>query len=88
MNRLTSRAVSAAERLRLHRTGVGRAASVRRIERLSDQHLVHVALTESPYELITSAPPGSHFEPGDTVHVEALQPMWFDADGRRIGIRA
>jgi multiple sugar transport system ATP-binding protein len=73
-----------AERLRLHREGAGREAKVRRIERLSDQHLVHMALTDSPYELIASAPAGSHFEPGDTVHVEAVQPMWFDAGGQRV----
>ncbi|MEP6738820.1 MAG: ABC transporter ATP-binding protein [Caldimonas sp.] len=73
-----------AERLRLHRDGIGREAKVRRIERLSDQHLVHVVLTDSLHELITAAPPGSHFEPGETVRVEALRPMWFDAGGRRI----
>ena len=76
-----------AEHLRLHSAGGGaahRGARVTRIERLSDQHLVHVHLNDSEQELITAAPPGASFEPGQTVRVELLQPLWFDADGRRI----
>ena len=83
-----------AEHLRLHANGAGAAAAdhavarVRRIERLSDQHLVHVGLDagldEKGTELITAAPAGSHFEPDDAVRVELLRPLWFDAAGQRI----
>jgi multiple sugar transport system ATP-binding protein len=59
-------------------------ARVQRIERLGDQHLVHVLLAGSDQELIAAAPPGSSFERGDAVGIELLRPLWFDADGRRI----
>ena len=67
-------------------TGAGGHANarVKRIERLSDQHLVHVGLDDNGTELITAAPAGSHFEHDDAVRVELLQPMWFDASGQRI----
>jgi multiple sugar transport system ATP-binding protein len=97
-----------AEHVRLHRAGDGAAAPsahvdatsaaghasarVKRIERLSDQHLVHVGLSSSEsengggngIEIITAAPAGSHFEHDDAVRVELIQPMWFDAAGQRI----
>ena len=76
-----------AEHLRLHRAASGgahRRAQVTRIERLSDQHLVHVHLDDSEHELITAAPGGASYAPGETVGVELLRPLWFDADGRRI----
>jgi len=76
-----------AEHLRLHRdlTDLAyRSARVRRVERLSDQHLVHVGLDGSDHELITAAPTGLTFEPGDAVGVELVQPLWFDADGQRV----
>ena len=76
-----------AEHLRLHPAAANtlpRQAQVRRIERLSDQHLVHVGLTDSEQELITAAPSGANFEPGDAVGVELLRPLWFDAEGQRL----
>ena len=77
-----------AEHLRLYRDGAASAgaamARVRRIERLSDQVLVHVGLDAQEAELVTLAPAGSHFEHDDAVRVELRQPLWFDADGRRI----
>ena len=76
-----------AEHLRLHRDmtdPVYRSARVRRVERLSDQHLVHVGLDDTDHELITAAPTGLSFEPGDAVGVELVQPLWFDADGQRV----
>jgi multiple sugar transport system ATP-binding protein len=76
-----------AEHLRLHRASSDTShhgARVRRIERLSDQHLVHVGLDDSDQELITAAPAGASFEPGDAVRVELLRPLWFDAEGGRI----
>ena len=38
----------------------------------------------SDQQLVTAAPPGASFEPGDAVQVELLRPLWFDADGLRI----
>ncbi|HEY4067280.1 MAG TPA: ABC transporter ATP-binding protein [Burkholderiaceae bacterium] len=76
-----------AEHLRLHLGAPGaafRSAQVKRVERLSDQHLVHVGLLDTDQELITAAPTGLSYEPGDAVGVELLQPLWFDADGRRV----
>ncbi|KNZ30689.1 MAG: ABC transporter ATP-binding protein [Methylibium sp. NZG] len=87
-----------AEHLRLHHHGPAvdladaattlsrghASARVKRVERLSDQHLVHVGLEGDGIELITAAPAGSHYEHDDAVRVELLQPMWFDADGQRI----
>lgn len=77
-----------AEHLRLHRQAAAtahRPARVRRIERLSDLHLVHVVLDDSEQELIVSAPASESFEPNDAVQVELTRPLWFDAEGRRIG---
>jgi len=73
--RSTTRGVRA-ERLRLLPAGGHAAAQVRRTERLSDLHLVHLALADS-------APPEAHFEPGQAVAVEPQQTLWFDADGKR-----
>ena len=78
-----------AEHLRLHRADAGaggghRRARVKRIERLSDLHLVHVGLDDSDQELVTAAPAGVSFSPGEAVQVELLRPLWFDADGQRV----
>ena len=76
-----------AEHLRLHApasAGTHRAAHVTRIERLSDLHLVHVQLDQSDQNLVTAAPAGARYQPGESVGVELLRPMWFDADGQRI----
>ncbi|MDM0113479.1 ABC transporter ATP-binding protein [Variovorax sp. J22R133] len=79
-----------AEHLRIHReadTGAGnahRSARVKRIERLSDQHLVHLGLDDSEHELIVCAPGNESFEPNDAVRVELMKALWFDARGQRI----
>ena len=78
-----------AEHLRLHApasAGTHRAAHVTRIERLSDLHLVHVQLDQSDQNLVTAAPAGARYQPGESVGVELLRPMWFDADGQRIAV--
>jgi multiple sugar transport system ATP-binding protein len=71
-----------AEHLQLAETGC--AARVQRIERLSDQHLVHLALDGSGHELISAAPAGTRVEPGAAVHLRVGRPLWFDAAGQRI----
>lgn len=61
----------------------GLAARVRRIEQLSDQHLVHLQLDPGEHELIASAR-GHAFAPGDAVQLSLLECLWFDAEGRRV----
>ena len=73
-----------AEHLRLLNEGGHAQAHVKRIERLSDLHLVHIGLDDTTHELVTSAPPGANFEPGEAVSVEFQQALWFDAAGQRI----
>lgn len=65
-------------------TQAGCAARVRRIERLSDQHLVHLALDGSDHELVSAAPAGTLVEPGTAVRLRLGRPLWFDAAGLRI----
>jgi multiple sugar transport system ATP-binding protein len=80
-----ARAVTAgirAEHLQLANSGC--AAHVRRIERLSDQHLVHLALDGSEHELVSAAPAGTTVEAGAAVHLRLGRPLWFDAAGQRI----
>jgi multiple sugar transport system ATP-binding protein len=63
------------------------AAFVVRSERLSDQHLVHLKLLaqdSSPHELVAAVPPHTVVQPGDAVHLQLQQPLWFGADGARI----
>ena len=59
-------------------------ARVLRIERLSDQHLVHLSLDGSKHELVAAPPTGVNVEPGDAVQVSLPQPLWFDTAGQRI----
>ena len=78
-----------AEHVRLHRSSSSTEprqakARVLRVERLSDQHLVHVALDGGEHELISAAPSASHFDHDETVAVELTRPLWFDAAGARI----
>jgi multiple sugar transport system ATP-binding protein len=59
-------------------------ANVSRIERLSDQNLVHLALTGTSHTMIATAVPGHGLAVGDRVRVEPLQGLWFDAAGQRV----
>jgi multiple sugar transport system ATP-binding protein len=75
-----------AEQARLHAPGNGAIASahVRRIEMLSDQHLVHLTLDGSAAELVVAAPLGARHAPGAAVGVEFLRPLWFNEAGQRV----
>jgi multiple sugar transport system ATP-binding protein len=75
-----------AEQARLHAPGNGAHASahVRRIEMLSDQHLVHLVLDGSAAELVVAAPLGARHAPGAAVGIELLRPLWFNDSGQRI----
>ena len=59
-------------------------AQVRRIEILSDQRLVHLALADAEHELVSAAPSDAALAPGAQVRVELRQVLWFDSTGRRI----
>jgi multiple sugar transport system ATP-binding protein len=77
-----------AEHIRLHASGAptnGNAqVQVKRIERLSDQYLMHLGLAGTEHDLIASALPGQVFRPGDTLGLELVRSLWFDAAGQRI----
>jgi multiple sugar transport system ATP-binding protein len=80
-----------AENLHVHGNGArpanGLRAQVRRIEILSDQRLVHLALADGAHELVSAAPAGGGVEPGSEVRLELARPLWFDGGGRRIVAR-
>ncbi|WP_394790291.1 ABC transporter ATP-binding protein [Rhodoferax sp.] len=77
-----------AEHVQLHHHGlkdaVAHPVQVKRIERLSDQYLVHLNLVGSAHDLIACAAPGQVFEPGQEVDMQMLQSLWFDAQGQRV----
>jgi hypothetical protein len=62
----------------------GLRAQVRRIEILSDQRLVHLALADGAHELVSVAPSAGALEPGAQVQVELRRVLWFDAQGQRV----
>lgn len=57
---------------------------VKRIERLSDQYLVHLGLAGTEQHLIASVPPGQTLEFGQILQLEVRQNLWFDTAGQRI----
>jgi multiple sugar transport system ATP-binding protein len=59
-------------------------AEVRRVEILSDQRLVHLALADGAHELVSAAPSDAALVPGAMVSVELRRVLWFDAAGKRI----
>jgi multiple sugar transport system ATP-binding protein len=75
-----------AEHIRLHAQGPGGQAQVKvkRIERLSDQYLVHLGLAGTEHDLIASVHPGQPLAFGQTLQLEVRQSLWFDAAGQRI----
>jgi len=77
-----------AENLQVYANGArppqGLSAQVRRIEILSDQRLVHLALGDGALELVSAAPAAGSVEPGSEVQIELGRPLWFDQAGIRI----
>ena len=57
---------------------------IKRIERLSDQYLVHLNVIEGKHEVIASMPPGIQFEPGEIVGADLKKIFWFDMHGQRV----
>jgi multiple sugar transport system ATP-binding protein len=59
-------------------------AKVNRIERLSDQYLIHLQIVGSDQSVILSAQPGMLAAPGEEVSIHIKQSLWFDDHGQRI----
>jgi multiple sugar transport system ATP-binding protein len=76
------------EHLGLSRASAGDAAELRarvlRVERLSDQHLVHVQVSGTDQELVSATTAGTGLESGDAVNLEVRRALWFDASGQRL----
>ena len=62
----------------------GTMGRVIRAERLSDQHLVHVQVSGTDYQLVSATPAGTALEPGDAVNLQVRRALWFDASGQRL----
>ena len=62
--------------------GGGIIGRVHRIEHLGDQN--HVHLEYKGQMLVTLADPHQPLQPGQDVELQLLQPLYFDAAGRRI----
>jgi multiple sugar transport system ATP-binding protein len=72
------------EHVRIARAGeADGVGTVRWIERLGDQNHLHVTLKGR--ELVTLGDPDLELSVGDRVGVEFVRPLYFDAEGRRIG---
>lgn len=57
---------------------------VKRIEHLSDQHLLHMGLVGSSHDLIATLRPECSFDPGEVIGIDLMQSLWFDAAGQRV----
>ena len=64
--------------------GDANAARVVRVERLSDQYLVHVAIDGSDHELVAANTANLGFAAGDAVDLGVRRALWFGADEQRI----
>jgi multiple sugar transport system ATP-binding protein len=60
------------------------SGTVLRVERLSDQHLVHVQVSGTDEELVSATPAATGLEPGDAVNLRIRGAFWFDGAGLRI----
>ena len=64
----------------------GPLGQVRRVERLGDQNHVHIEY--QGHSLVTLADPHQPLAAGQEVGLSLLNPLYFDAAGRRIGVAA
>ena len=67
-------------------TSSGLVGQVRRVERLGDQNHVHIEC--KGHSLITLADPHRPLAAGEEVGLSLIDPLYFDAAGRRIGVAA
>jgi multiple sugar transport system ATP-binding protein len=61
-------------------------ARVLRVERLSDQYLVHVQIDGTEQELVSATPTATGLSPGDAVSLQVRRALWFDLAGQRIAV--
>jgi multiple sugar transport system ATP-binding protein len=64
--------------------GAPQRGRVQRIERLSDQYLLHLRLNDSDTELIVAAPPEQLAHARQEVGIHIVHSLWFDAAGLRV----
>jgi multiple sugar transport system ATP-binding protein len=62
----------------------GPMGRVLRVERLSDQHLVHVQVNGCDQQLVSASPAATGLGPGDAVSLLVRGALWFDGAGRRL----
>jgi multiple sugar transport system ATP-binding protein len=62
----------------------GLRARVQRIEILSDQRLVHLALGDGAHSMVSVAPADADIGPGAQVQLDLRRVLWFDAQGQRV----
>ncbi len=62
--------------------GAGKPAKVLRLEHLGDQTQLHLDL--EGHKIVTLTDIHSELRPGDTVHIQPLNPLYFDSSGNRI----
>ena len=60
----------------------GREATIRRVEHLGDQTRLHLTMNE--HDIVTLTDPQNVFNSGETIHVNAHNPIFFDAQGDRV----
>lgn len=60
------------------------SAMIQRVERLSDQYLLHLRLDNSAHTLIASVRPGQAGQPGECIHFYISHSLCFDASGQRV----
>ncbi len=60
------------------------AGRVLRVERLSDQYLVHVSINGSDHEVVAANTANPGLNAGDAVQFEVRRALWFGADEQRI----
>jgi multiple sugar transport system ATP-binding protein len=75
-----------AEEIDIHRdlTTGDMVALVTRVERLSDQCLVHMRVTDSEYDVIASVNAAQFEHLGERVAVCIKNSLWFDSQGQRV----
>ncbi len=64
------------------RQGVGREATVTRIEHLGDQTRLHLKVAD--HDVITLTDPHTDLQPGQIILIAPENPVYFDAEGARI----
>ncbi len=59
-------------------------ATIKRVEQLGDQHLLHARVKDTEHDVIVLADPGTVIDTGSDVHLTILKSLWFDAASQRV----